>query len=239
MKPSVSLRIGFAAALLAAIVAGVFFLPVRQLVERFLEWINGSGSWGLVLFALSYIVACLAFLPGSPLTLAGGFMFGLTRGIVAASIGSTLGAAATFAVSRWFGRKWLEQKLPIHPRFSAIDRAIGDQGFKIVLLFRLCLLFPYAMTSYMFGLTRISPGKYILGTMLGRLPGIVVWSYLGSNAKSLADLATGKIEAGIGEQILLWIGLAAMAVVAVMLTMIARRALSEAVTPAGDDKGTF
>jgi uncharacterized membrane protein YdjX (TVP38/TMEM64 family) len=90
--------------------------------------------------------------------------------------------------------------------------------------------------SYAFGLTRVSPGKYVLATWLGRLPEIVVWSYLGSNAKSLADLAAGKIQSGIGEQILLWLGLAAMAAVAIIAMEIARRVLHEAIkTP--DDKG--
>ncbi|MGD0383107.1 MAG: TVP38/TMEM64 family protein [Thermoguttaceae bacterium] len=229
MKPAATLRIGFAAVLLAAIVAGLIFLPVQQPLERFLEWIEGLGSWGLVLFVLFYVVVCLLFLPGSMLTLAGGFMFGLTKGIAAASLGSTLGATAAFAIGRLIGRGWLEQRLSIHPRFLAIDRAIGSQGFKIVLLTRLCSLFPYDLMSYAFGLTKVSPGKYVLATWLGRLPEIVVWSYLGSNAKSLADLAAGKIQSGIGEQILLWLGLAAIAAVAVIAMEIARRVLREAV----------
>jgi uncharacterized membrane protein YdjX (TVP38/TMEM64 family) len=229
MKPAATLRIGFAAVLLAAIVAGLIFLPVQQRVERFLEWIESLGSWGFVLFVVFYVIVCLLFLPGSVLTLAGGFMFGIVKGIAAASFGATLGAAVAFAISRLIGRQWLEQRLTIHPRFLAIDRAIGSQGFKIVLLTRLCSLFPYDLMSYAFGLTKVSPGRYVLATWLGRLPEIVVWSYLGSNAKSLADLAAGKIQSGIGKQILLWLGLAAMAAVAVIAMEIARRVLREAV----------
>jgi uncharacterized membrane protein YdjX (TVP38/TMEM64 family) len=229
MKPAATLRFGFAALLLAAFVASLIFLPVQQYIEWALEWIQNLGPWGLVLFIAFYVIVCLLFLPGSALTLAGGFMFGTARGIAAASLGATLGAAVAFLVSRAIGRPWLERRLMTHPRFFAIDRAIGREGFKIVLLVRLCSLFPYDLMSYVFGLTKVSLSRYVLATWLGRLPEIVVWAYLGSNAKNLSDLVAGKIDAGIGEQILLWLGLASMLAVAVIMAEIARRALHEAV----------
>jgi uncharacterized membrane protein YdjX (TVP38/TMEM64 family) len=229
MKPAVLLRIGFAAVLLAAVVAGLALLPVQQLLERFLEWIKCSGAWGLVLFVLLYVIVCLILMPGSVLTLAGGFIFGFTKGIAAASLGSTLGATAAFAIGRLAGRQWLEQRLTIHPRILAVDRAIGNQAFRIVLLIRLCSLFPLALMSYVFGLSKVPTGKFVLATWLGRLPGTIVWAYLGSNAKSLADLLAGRIQSGLGEQILLWLGLAAMAAVTIIITEIARRAVREAV----------
>jgi uncharacterized membrane protein YdjX (TVP38/TMEM64 family) len=116
-----------------------------------------------------------------------------------------------------------------HPRVFAVDRAISTQGFKIVFLTRLCSLFPYDLMSYIFGLSEVPLSRYVVATWLGRLPEIVVWAYIGSNAKNLSDLVAGKIDAGIGEQILLWLGLAAMVAVAVIIMEIARRVLREAV----------
>ncbi len=242
MKLAATLRVGFAALLLAAIVASLIFLPVQPENESrttfkvvlldfkwALEWIRSLGPWGLVLFVILYMVVCLLFLPGSALTLAGGFMFGMAKGIAAASLGATLGAVAAFLISRAIGRPWLERRLMTHPRFFAIDRAIGGQGFKIVLLTRLCSLFPYDLMSYVFGLSEVPLSRYVLATWLGRLPEIVVWAYIGSNAKNLSDLVAGKIDAGIGEQILLWLGLASMIAVAVIVAIIARKALHEAV----------
>ncbi len=235
MKLAATLRIGFAALLLATIIASLFFLPVQQDIKRSLEWIQSSGPVGLVLFVAFYVVVCLLFLPGSALTLAGGFMFGTAKGIAAASLGATLGAAAAFLISRAIGKQWLERHLMTHPRIFAIDRAIGSQGFKIVLLTRLCSLFPHDLMSYVFGLSEVPLGKYVLATWLGRLPGIVVWSYLGSNAKNLSELASGKIQTGIGVQILLWLGLAAMVAVVIVIVKIARDALHQAVN-AHDEK---
>ena len=143
-----------------------------------------------------------------------------------------------FLVSRTIGRQWLEGELLAHPRLLAIDRAIGRQGFRIVLLARLCSLFPYDLMSYVFGLTRVSPGKYVLATWLGRLPEIIVWAYLGANAKNLSDLAAGRIQSGIGAQILLWLGLAATVAVAIVLAEISRRALHEAVATTPHERAT-
>ena len=113
MKLAATLRVGFAALLLAAIVASLIFLPVQPENESrttfkvvlldfkwALEWIRSLGPWGLVLFVILYMVVCLLFLPGSALTLAGGFMFGMAKGIAAASLGATLGAVAAFLISR-------------------------------------------------------------------------------------------------------------------------------------------
>ena len=229
MKLAVAFRIGLAALLLAAIVATLIFLPVQQYIEWALKRIQSLGPWGLVLFVAFYVIVCLLFLPGSALTLAGGFIFGTAKGIAAASLGATLGAAAAFLISRAVGRPWLERRLMTHPRVFAVDRAISTQGFKIVFLTRLCSLFPYDLMSYIFGLSEVPLSRYVVATWLGRLPEIVVWAYIGSNAKNLSDLVAGKIDAGIGEQILLWLGLAAMVAVAVIIMEIARRVLREAV----------
>lgn len=83
--------------------------------------------------------------------------------------------------------------------------------------------------SYLFGLTKVPLGRYVLATWLGRLPEILLFSYLGSTAKSLADLAAGNVEGGIEQEILLGLGMLAMIAVAVLIVQIARRALRDAV----------
>ena len=96
MKPATALRSVLAAAMLAAIIASLTFLPLQQYVTWFLEWIQGLDVWGPVFFVLLYGVACLLLLPGSVLTLAAGFLFGMVWGTVAASLGATLGVRPHF-----------------------------------------------------------------------------------------------------------------------------------------------
>ena len=88
------------------------------------------------------ILVCLLLLPGSALTLAGGFLFGMALGAVTASLGATLGAMAAFVPGRFLVREYIEGGILDHPRFLAIDRAIDGLGFTIVLLTSLCSFFP-------------------------------------------------------------------------------------------------
>ena len=127
-------------------------------------------------------------------------------------------------------RGWIERRLAGHPAISAIDRAIGSQGFRVVLLVRLCSLLPYDLMSYALGLTKVSLRRYLLGTWLGRLPEIVFWAYIGSTAKSWADAFAGKVHVGIGGRIFLGLGIAAMIAAMFIVTKIARKALREVST---------
>ena len=75
----------------------------RDPIAAFLEWVQGAGLWGALLFGLAYIPAAVLFVPASVLTLGAGFMFGVVKGMVIASLGSTAGAAGAFMVARTVG----------------------------------------------------------------------------------------------------------------------------------------
>jgi uncharacterized membrane protein YdjX (TVP38/TMEM64 family) len=229
MKRSVWLRMGGAVAMLAALAATVILLPVKGHLVGFLEWVQGMGLWGPVCLAGLYVVACLFFIPGSLLTLGAGFLFGVVWGTSAVSLGSTLGATAAFLVGRTLARDWIEQKVSANRNFQAIDRAVVRQGFKIVLLTRLSPLFPFNLLNFAFGLTGVSVLDYVLASWIGMLPGTVMYVYLGSAAKSLADLAAGKAAGGVGQKVLFLVGLVVATVLAVLVTRIARSALKETV----------
>ncbi len=180
---SAIVRWGGAVVYFAAIIAGLAFLPLARYFQYLLEWTDGLGPWGPVLLVVVYVAVCLLFLPSSILTLGAGFLFGAIWGAAIASLGATLGAAAAFLVARGILRGRIEHRLATHPKFRRLDRAIGDQGFQIVVLARLCSFFPYDLTSYL-GLTDISLVRYVLATWLGRLPETVMFAYLGSTART-------------------------------------------------------
>ena len=114
------------------------------------------GASGAMLIVLLYIAACVLMLPGSILTLGAGALFGVVTGTIAVSLGSTVGACAAFLVGRTVARRRIAPKVSANPRFAAIDRGVGREGFKIVLLTRLSPIFPFNMLNYAFGLTKVS-----------------------------------------------------------------------------------
>jgi uncharacterized membrane protein YdjX (TVP38/TMEM64 family) len=234
MKTSTSIRWALIVLLVAAVAAGFYFLPqTRERVEAFLDRVDELGAWGPVLLGAIYIPACVLMVPGSLLTLGAGYAFGLVRGLLAVSAGSTLGACAAFLISRYLARDWIERKVAGNPKFRAVDRAVGRQGFQIVLLTRLSPIFPFNALNYAYGLTGISLPRYALASWLGMLPGTIMYVYFGSAAKDLADVASGRAAARPASQVFFYLGLVLAVVVSVLVARIARAALAEVV---GEDE---
>jgi uncharacterized membrane protein YdjX (TVP38/TMEM64 family) len=226
MSRSTLLRL-FGLAVLVAIIAAAY--QFRDEVPRLLQWLEDLGPWGPVLLAAAYVPATVLAVPGSLITLGAGAAFGVVPGTVAVSVGSTLGAAAAFLIGRTLARGWVERKVAGNPRFRAIDQAIGREGFKIVLLLRLSPVFPFNLLNYALGLTSVSFRSYLLASWIGMLPATVMYVYLGSALGSLARVADGRGERSPAEKGLFYGGLAATVVVTILITRLARRALSAAV----------
>lgn len=203
----------------------------RDALASFLEWVQGIGPWGAVLFAAAYVPAAVLLVPGSLLTLGAGFVFGVMKGTLIVSLGSTAGAAAAFIVGRSIARDWIARKLSSGPRMAAIARAVETEAFKIVLLTRLSPVLPFNLLNYAFGLTTVPFREYILASWIGMLPGTIMYVYLGSAANSLAALLSGDQPRSTGQQVLFVSGLAATVAAALIVTRTARRALKEIVPP--------
>ena len=124
----------------------------------------------------------------------------------------------------------MANRLGRNPRFAAIDRAVGREGLKIVLLTRLSPVFPFNLLNYAYGLTAVPFWKYALASWIGMLPGTVMFVYFGSALRSLSEAAAGRVEGGTAQKIFFWAGLAVAAVVAVLVARIARRAMAQAMS---------
>jgi uncharacterized membrane protein YdjX (TVP38/TMEM64 family) len=207
-------------------------LFVKEVLRSFLEWVQGVGAWGAVVFAAAYVPAAVLFVPGALLTLGAGFVFGIVRGTAIVSLGSTAGAAAAFFVARRFARQWVARRLAASRLLAAIARAVEVEGFKIVLLTRLSPVLPFNLLNYAFGLTAVPFRTYVLASWIGMLPGTLMYVYLGSAAKSVAELLSGVTPPSQGRQVLFLFGLAATAAVTVIVTRAAKRALGEMLGPA-------
>jgi uncharacterized membrane protein YdjX (TVP38/TMEM64 family) len=195
-----------------------------EVLPRFEAWVQGLGPWAPLAFILGYAVAAVAFIPGSALTLAAGVIFGFVRGTMYAFTGAFLGSAAAFLVARYGARRWVEKKLASQPKFSAIDRAVGAEGGKIVALLRLAPVFPFNLLNYALGLTSVRLGPYLLASF-AMLPGTALYVYLGKVGKDAA--AGGKSPA---QWVLLAVGLVALVAVTTLITRMARKALGAAVS---------
>lgn len=218
-------RIVIAVLLLVALGAALVLLPVREWLAAVLEWSAAHREIAWVLFVALYVVATVALAPGLILTVAAGALFGLAQGVVLVSLSSVLGATAAFFVGRTVARQWVGEKIRRWPRFAALDRALAERGFWIVLLTRLSPVFPFNLLNYAYGVSSVRPRDYVLGSWIGMFPATVLYVYAGSAAASLTQALAGAVDTGAGGRVLLWGGLAATLVVTVLVTRRARRAL--------------
>lgn len=205
-----------------------YFNP-QAILRDSLQWIDSLGALGAIAFIALYIIATVAFFPGSILTLGAGVIFGAVWGSLYVFIGATLGATAAFLVGRYLARGWVARKIADNKKFAAIDQAVGREGLKIVLLTRLSPIFPFNLLNYAFGITGVSLKDYFIGSV-GMIPGTVMYVYIGSLAGNLAMIGT---EAQPTNPTLQWairiLGLIATVAVTVYVTRIARKALEEEV----------
>jgi uncharacterized membrane protein YdjX (TVP38/TMEM64 family) len=210
--------------------SGEGFAP-QDLLRNALEQIQGLGAVGAIAFIALYIVAAVAFLPGSVLTLGAGVVFGVVQGSIYVFIGATLGATLAFLVGRYVARGWVSKKIEGNQKFKAIDQAVGREGFKIVLLARLSPVFPFNLLNYALGVTQVSLRDYFFGCV-GMIPGTVMYVYIGSLARDLTAIGSPNQPTNPGVQ---WtiriVGFIATVAVTLYVTKVAREALAESITP--------
>lgn len=215
---------------LAILIAAILLLfPVRQYIVDLLQWTEDLGPSGPIVVVVIYVLATPLFMPGSVITLAAAFIFGLLKSVVIVSIGSTLGACLAFIIGRTIGRDWVASKVRGSAKFSAIDEAVGKEGFKIVFLLRLSPIFPFNLLNYALGLTNVPFWRYAIASWIGMIPGTIMYCYIGSAARSLTQVAAGEVvKGGMATQALFWVGLVATIIVALLVTRIASNAVKRA-----------
>ena len=202
----------------------------QEILRNALEWVDSLGAVGAIAFMLIYVIATVAFLPGSILTLGAGVVFGVALGSIYVFISATIGATLAFLVGRYFARGWISNKIAGNDKFAAIDRAVGQEGLKIVLLTRLSPVFPFNLLNYGLGVTGVSLKDYVIGSV-GMIPGTIMYVYLGSLAGNIATI--GGADQPTNPTIT-WairiIGFIATVAVTLYVTKVARRALDESIS---------
>ncbi|MDJ0625003.1 MAG: TVP38/TMEM64 family protein [Candidatus Caenarcaniphilales bacterium] len=213
---------------LGFVIFSIAYFDVKSLLLNILRWIEELRYWGPIIFIGIYILASVLFVPGTLLTLGAGVLFGIAFGSIYVSIAATLGATAAFLVGRYLTRNLVAEKFEKNSTFQAINNAVAEEGWKIVSLIRLSPLFPFNLSNYLLGLTKVNLRDYFFGSWIGMIPGTIMYVYLGSLAGDIASIATGMNERSKTpiEWTLYLIGLLATVTVTIYVTKIAKRALS-------------
>jgi uncharacterized membrane protein YdjX (TVP38/TMEM64 family) len=219
----------------AAFVAAATVLPIADWALAGVAWIEVHREIAWTVFFAAYVAATVLIIPGSLLTLAAGFVFGLPAGVVLVSVSSVSGAACAFLVGRFLARAWVKERISRLPRFRAIDDATHSDGFLIVLLVRLSPLFPFNLTNYGLGLTAVRFRDYFFASWIGMLPGTILYVYLGTLTQDLTELTAGGMRNGFLGRGLLIGGFVATLLLTLLVTRRATQALNRRLTADASD----
>jgi uncharacterized membrane protein YdjX (TVP38/TMEM64 family) len=221
-------RIRVTAAIVA--VALLVWWVGRSLAPRLLNivaHIQNVGPAAPAAFIAIYTFAVVALIPASLLTIAGGAVFGLVRGVVYSLIGATLGSTLAFLIGRYAARRFVARRLAAMPRLAAIDRAVSARGWRIVLLLRLSPVVPFNFLNYALGLTTISVWDFVAAS-LGSVPGSLVYSYAGKvTGEALALAGQAEVPKSASYYAFLVGGLIATVAATTVVTRTAKRALQD------------
>src|SRR5207245_8503436 len=211
----------FALVLIALSAAAAVF-PVPEWIRTLIDWVQQLGPAGIAVFIGAYAIATVLFLPGWIFTVTAGLLCGVVGGTAVALSGATIGATLAFLVARYLVRDSIQNLAGSNPRFRAIDRAIGENGWKIVGLLRLNPLIPFNLSNYFYGITAIRFWQYVLVSAIGMLPGALLYAYLGAVGKATLG---AESPPSTGHYLLLGIGLAATVAGTIIISRLARNAL--------------
>ena len=195
------------------------FFPVVNFIEALQQRVMSWGAWAAVCYPLLFALCNILLLPGGILAVGGGFFFGLWWGFLIVFAGNVVATAISFALSRSIARRWFQRKLSGNPTIRALGPAVEREGWKIILLSQLHPLFPTSLLNYIYGLTRIRFGSYMLWASIGRIPGIFLYAYVGTLGQFAVRIMRGKSYPRIIEY---WIWGGAFVTTALLLVVLGR-----------------
>lgn len=147
------------------------------------EWVNLSALIALarsleglpfapLAVVAAYVVGGLVMLPVMLLIAVSGIVFGPFFGALYAIAGSMASATVAYGVGRWLGRDIVGRMLG--PRINRLSRRIAKRGILAMMVVRIVPVAPFTVVNVVAGASHIRFRDYLIGTLLGMTPGIVV-----------------------------------------------------------------
>lgn len=203
-----------ALALLVAALAAAAALNRERLDPAILDaWIGGLGGWAPIAYVVVYTLATIAFVPGTVFGLAGGALFGPVWGTVFNLLGATVGATLAFLVARYLAADWIARKAG--GWLGRLIAGVEAEGWRFVAFVRLVPLFPFNLSNYALGLTRIPLGHYVLASLVCMAPGTVAYTWLGYAGREALAGNAAAVRYGL-------LGLGLLAVIAFLPRLLRR-----------------
>jgi uncharacterized membrane protein YdjX (TVP38/TMEM64 family) len=162
-------------------------------------WITSFGVWApLVSIALNAAQVIVAPLPGEVSSLANGYLFGDWLGTLYNWVGVMVGSVIVLLITRRWGRPIVARLVRDHEQLAKLDHLVARRGMLFFFFVFLLPLMPKDLACYAVGLTDLPLGRMLVAIAIGRLPGLIVASWLGSHATRLSVAVWAVLIIGAG-----------------------------------------
>jgi uncharacterized membrane protein YdjX (TVP38/TMEM64 family)/rhodanese-related sulfurtransferase len=176
-------------------------------------WLASLGAWAPAGYVMLFALATVAFAPGTIFAVAGGALFGPLWGSLWNLTGATLGATLAFLLARYLAGDWVGRKGGA--LLKRLIDGVNAEGWRFVAFVRLVPLFPFNLSNYALGLTRIPLHHYFLATVVCMIPGAVAYTWLGYAGREALSGETEAVRYGL-------LALAVLAAIALLPRLIGR-----------------
>jgi uncharacterized membrane protein YdjX (TVP38/TMEM64 family)/rhodanese-related sulfurtransferase len=180
---------------LIAAVAGAMLYRDRITFDTLDAWVSALGPWGPLGYVILYTLGTIAFVPGAIFALAGGALFGPLWGSLCNVAGATLGATLAFLIARSMAGDWVARRSG--GLVKRLMNGVDAEGWRFVAFVRLVPLFPFNLSNYALGLTRIPVHHYVLATLVCMAPGAVAYTWLGHAGRGALSGEADAVRYGL------------------------------------------
>ncbi len=175
-----------AVAVVTVLVARAHGIPVVPQLADLRRVVTEAGPWAPIVFVVLQVLLNVPPFPRTVFTVSAGLLFGSLWGTVLTLTGTAIAAVVAFYLVRWTGGR-LVARYATHRRAVWVRRRLDHHGTLAVTSLRLIPMVPFAALNYLSGLSTVRFGPYLVGTVVGCVPGTVAIVILG-------DAVTGQVS---------------------------------------------
>lgn len=143
------------------------------------------GKYGILVFiGIQVLQVVVFFIPGEIIQIAGGYIYGSFLGSIVSIIGIIIGNIIAYSVSRCCGKPFVNKI--ISSKNLIFFQKILDLGSINSIVFILYLIpgIPKDILAYVCGISDIKFKNFLICSLLGRLPAVVLSAYFGAKIYS-------------------------------------------------------
>lgn len=197
MKKKYILLVAIAAIILILNKYNIFNNFSFEKINELKSYIASFGILAPVVFIALFVIATVLFIPGLPITVLSGILFGAFWGAIYVVIGSTIGVSASFLIGRYLGRDFVKKMTEKNEKLAKLDSYIKKQGDTILIISRLIPIFPFNLQNYAYGITDIKFSTYFWYSLIFMIPGTFIYTSFGALAYSSIPIKRLMLYSGM------------------------------------------